>query len=101
MPEHSYFNRPAGSKEVKVWERPINNIYNVTYCSLDDLAGKCIEVTAVHVCRSGAWTPPWLDEEFCRFVDALGLAYEVVSCPERKWDPDHISFSDVIDYLMA
>lgn len=81
--------------------KAINSIYNVRYFRPDDLAGKNIVVSVVHICRSGAWTPPWLDEKFCRFVDALGLPYEVVNCPERKWDPDHIKFSDVIDYLMA
>lgn len=63
--------------------------------------GQAIPVHAVHICRSGAWTPPWLDNEFTRFVDALGLPYKVINCPERKWNPDNISFSDQIDYLMA
>lgn len=29
-----------------------------------------LEVTAVFVCRSGAWVPPWLDKHFIDFVDA-------------------------------
>jgi hypothetical protein len=29
---------------------------------------------AVHVCRSGCWTPPWLDEDFLQFVG-------------ERWDP--------------
>jgi len=81
--------------------KPMNSIYNVRYCGLNDLAGKCTAVSAIHICRSGAWTPPWLDGMFYRFIDALGLPYEIVDCPERKWDPDHISFSNMIDYLMA
>lgn len=32
----------------------------------------------VFVCRSGAWVPPWCDEEFCAFVDAapMSVAWE-------------------------
>jgi len=32
-------------------------------------AGK---VDAIHICRSGAWSPPWLDQMFVDFVDVLG-----------------------------
>jgi hypothetical protein len=80
--------------------KSINNTYNVGYYSLDDL-DKNIRTSAVHICRSGAWTPPWLDERFNQFVDALGIPYKIMSCPERKWDPANISFSDQINYLMA
>lgn len=30
--------------------------------------GEQMDVQAVFVCRSSAWVPPWLDEEFVRFV---------------------------------
>ncbi|NLM60790.1 MAG: arginase, partial [Clostridiales bacterium] len=52
-------------------------------------------------CRSGAWTPPWLDDRFVKFVDDLGIPYETVDCPERKWDPENISLSDEIYYLIS
>ncbi|HEY8343787.1 MAG TPA: hypothetical protein VIL66_01170 [Bacillota bacterium] len=65
------------------------------------MADKSILVGAIHICRSGAWTPPWLDQKFYQFVDALGLPYETVDCPERKWDPDHISYSEQINYIIA
>ncbi len=78
-----------------------NSIYQIKYCGIRDLEGKRIVVSAIHLCRSGAWTPPWLDQKFDQFIAALGLPYEIVNCPERKWDPDHISFSDQINYLMA
>jgi len=81
--------------------KPLNSIYNIRYCVFNDLDGEGIAVSAIHICRSGAWTPPWLDEKFDQFIDALGLPYETVNCPERKWDPDRISFSEQIDYLMA
>lgn len=81
--------------------KPLNSIYKIRYCDFNDLDGQWILVLAIHICRSGAWTPPWLDQKFYQFIDALGLPYEIVNCPERKWDPDHISLSDQIDYLMA
>ncbi|NLY49275.1 MAG: arginase [Clostridiales bacterium] len=83
--------------------KAINNIYNVGYYKFSDLneLEKCVSVSAVHICRSGAWTPPWLDGMFVQFINASGIPYEMVNCPERKWDTDNIRLSDMIDYLMA
>jgi len=80
--------------------KQFNSIYNIRYCSIDDL-DKDITVSAVHICRSGAWTPPWLDKQFTQFIDALGIPYETINCPERKWDTENISLSDQINYLLA
>ncbi|MDS1029245.1 arginase [Bacillota bacterium LX-D] len=80
--------------------KAINSFYNVRYLSLNDLDGD-IKVTAIHICRSGAWTPPWLDKRFFQFVDELGVPYETIDCPPRKWDTKNMSFSDQIYYLMA
>jgi len=80
--------------------RSINNAYNVRYLSFEDLY-KDIEVSVIHICRSGAWTPPWLDEKFNQFIDALEVPYEIVNCPIRKWDTKNISLSDRINYLLS
>lgn len=80
--------------------KSMNSLYNIKYCDFDDL-GENIKVSKIHICRSGAWTPPWLDEKFIQFIDELGVPYEIVDCPARKWDPEHISFSDQINYLLA
>lgn len=80
--------------------KSINSTYNVGYYSFDAL-DKGIRTSAIHICRSGAWTPPWLDERFVQFIDALKIPYKIMNCPERKWDPANISFSDQISYLMA
>lgn len=54
------------------------------------------ELTGLHICRSGCWVPPWLDEDFCAFVEASGLPARVVydltrereTAEERAlWDP--------------
>lgn len=80
--------------------KQINDNFNVQYVGLSDL-DTGIEVSAAHICRSGAWTPPWLDERFTQFVNALGIPYESIACPARKWDTENMSFSDQIYYLMA
>jgi hypothetical protein len=80
--------------------KPMNSIFNVSYCGFNGL-DKDLIVPVIHICRSGAWTPPWLDDRFSQFVDALGIPYETVYCPARKWDTESLSFSDQIDYLMA
>lgn len=42
-------------------------------------------IDRVHVCRSGCWTPPWLDRKFIEFVESRGCRY--VSQQEGDWDP--------------
>jgi len=78
----------------------LNSIYNIIYKKFENL-GKGMRVSAIHICRSGAWTPPWLDNRFYQFIDASGIPYEIVDCPQRKWDTKNISFSDAIYYMMA
>jgi hypothetical protein len=78
---------------------PMNRIYNIRYYNFNNF-DESIVVSAIHICRSGAWTPPWLDNKFTKFIDALGIPYEIVNCPERKWDPVNISLSDQINYLI-
>lgn len=42
------------------------------------------EVT-IHICRSGCWTPPWLDEQFRQFVK--GAHKPVHAMQVRDWHP--------------
>lgn len=80
--------------------KPMNSIYNIKYCDFDDL-GKNIKISAIHICRSGAWTPPWFDTKFTQFVAELGIPYKVVNCPPRKWNPLNVNFADQIKYMLA
>lgn len=80
--------------------KPINSSYNVRYPALDELK-KGIKVSAIHICRSGAWTPPWLDEKFIQFINEPGVSYKTIDCPPRKWDTKNMSFSDQIFYMMV
>jgi len=80
--------------------KPINNVYNIRYYGLNNL-NNSMTVSAIHICRSGAWTPPWLDNKFNKFIQDLGVPYKIENCPVRKWDTANISFSDQINYLMS
>jgi hypothetical protein len=78
----------------------LNSKYNIRYLGFKDL-DIGIRVSVIHICRSGVWTPPWLDERFNQFIRACGIPYKIINCPSRKWDTENISFSDQIYYLMA
>ncbi|NLT95403.1 MAG: arginase [Clostridia bacterium] len=78
----------------------MNNNYNIRYLGLEDLKTGT-EISVVHICRSGAWTPPWLDQKFFKFVNGLGFPYKLIKCPPRKWDTKHITFSDQLNYFLA
>lgn len=80
--------------------KQINSLYNVQFIQLNALKKKC-EVPVIHICRSGAWTPPWFDERFFQFIKNLKISYKILNCPSRKWDTKNISFGDRIYYLMA
>lgn len=70
---------------------------------------------AIYVCRSGAWVPPWCDEQFTEFMEAApGLYRSLVSGEEDDWEhprPDPLSMArdqvrlynlrDNIDDLLA
>ncbi len=78
----------------------LNSMYNIRYWDFDDL-DKDIEVSIIHICRSGAWSPPWFDEKFTRFVNDLGIPYEIVNCPARKWDIKNVSFEYMVKCMMG
>lgn len=79
--------------------KDIKNNYNVNFIDFEELEEN-INVQAIHICRSGAWTPPWFDENFEEFINELNLEYKKIECPNRKWQPENLSFSDEVYYLM-
>lgn len=46
------------------------------------------EVSGVHVCRSGCWTPPWLDSAFRKFIHESGMLKKILQ--NGEWDPMRI-----------
>ncbi|MDM5335196.1 arginase [Ureibacillus composti] len=88
------------TKEKPEYFNQINKKFNVNYLHFNNL-NKEIETTAIHICRSGAWSPPWFDQKFKEFVNALGIPYKVIDCPIRHWKPKNLSYADQLQYLMA
>jgi hypothetical protein len=51
-----------------------------------DFSYGALNYTGIHICRSGCWTPPWLDPAFIRFVHA--------SRPHRRIVKTRLDWSD-------
>jgi hypothetical protein len=80
----------------KPWEDRIEvTTWSKWLASSPDYLG---ETAGMFACRSGAWTPPWLDSEFEQLIDELAVAGSdtVISLPNndsedisvRPWDED-------------
>lgn len=85
-------------------ERPgdfeeINNTFHVRYYTWNSIP-KEESVPIIHICRSGPWTAPWLDNKFSNFIKEFKLKYKFFKCPERKWIPEKLNLSQRIDCMM-
>ncbi len=79
--------------------KEINEAYNINYLSLEEV--KCEEpCKIIHICRSGCWSAPWLDNKFKAFVFESGFEFENIDIKERHWNPASISLADQIDYML-
>lgn len=92
--------------EKKEQFQEINNAFDIDYSTLNDyrrLKELPVEVmvAAIHICRSGVWTPPWLDDDFSRFIRMVNLPIRIFKCPERNWNPESLTLADKIDYLLC
>lgn len=88
------------TKEQPEYFKQMNNIFNINYLQFKNLPSG-IKTSAIHICRSGAWCPPWFDNKFMEFIQKLGLPYKVIDCPTRKWSTRNISFADQLHYLLT
>lgn len=77
----------------------MNDLYHIEYPKINELHTKN-KISAIHICRSGAWTPPWLDKKFAEFIYKMGIPYKVIECPIRNWNPSILTFADQVHYLM-
>ncbi|CAK9331399.1 hypothetical protein [Thermoanaerobacter kivui] len=77
----------------------INKAYWVSYYTSIESLPQDIFIEVIHICRSGIWTPPWLDGKFEKFVIELGLPFRKVGIKEREWNISKLSYSDQIFYL--
>ncbi len=88
------------TKEKPEFFKHYNRVFDIKYLEIQDLHNK-VNTAVIHICRSGAWTPPWYDQNFVKFLNALGLEYQVINCPVRRWKPSNLNFADQIQYLLA
>lgn len=44
-------------------------------------------ITDIHICRSGCWTPPWLDMDFIRFVRSFNVQNPINLEKDEVWNP--------------
>lgn len=82
----------------------MNHLYHIEYPKLKELQTKSntkSKISAIHICRSGAWTPPWLDNKFAEFIHKIGIPYTVIECPTRYWNPQVLTYADQLHYLMG
>ena len=75
------------------WVKPTHTLHSLTDMELnkktkhkvfeittEDFKETCwgdYEITTVHACRSGAWTPPWFDKKFQSFIRSSGLELKI------------------------
>lgn len=89
---------PYTLEEEKDFEE-LNKIYNIKYLKLNQIEKEKISV--IHICRSGAWSPPWLDKDFYNFLKQLKMPYKKLENIIRNWDPKGLTFSEEINYLIS
>lgn len=77
-----------------------NEKFNIEYLSIEDL-DENIEVSNIHIARSGTWTPPWYDGDFMSFLKYTELDYKVVDMKERIFDVDNLTLADMINFMFA
>lgn len=75
--------------------KDINNKFDVRYETADTMDAKP-SISLIHIARSGAWTPPWLDHVFFDLIDIFNRPYRVYGFKHRHWDPKNISLADVL-----
>lgn len=76
----------------------INNYFDIEYKEIDTIGDT--DIKAIHICRSGAWTAPWLDDEFEKFIKEPGFQYEIKDMPKRLWDVNSIDLAKQIECIL-
>ncbi|MBD3387415.1 MAG: hypothetical protein GF414_00540 [Candidatus Altiarchaeales archaeon] len=81
---------PAWRKKAPETLSEVHGIFDVPAQTKYALPAKPEAFDLVFICRSGAWTPPWYDEEFFKFVESSGLEYEAMDEVEEPRSPDMV-----------
>ncbi len=97
--ERAYIILSPYSFERKEEFSEINKHFNIEYITMDEIHD-LPEISFIHIARSGAWTPPWLDYQLFRLIDSLNKPYMVLDLKYRHWDPKNIKLADIINALI-
>ncbi|WP_446898988.1 arginase [Clostridium sp. LBM24168] len=86
------------TREYKEEFSEINNNFNIDYPKLEYILEYVsnIKIDTIHVCRSGSWTPPWLDDFFNKFIHLFNIPYKIIDCSLRSWHPEKLTLADRI-----
>lgn len=83
----------------------IAKAYKVYFISQENFLAQKISWKALHLCRSGPWTPPWYDKDFYDLADRISEIYHLNKQDEvwgqRKWDPSKITLAEKINYKLG
>lgn len=89
------------TKEKPEWFNQINHQFNVEYLSSWKQLKNKSKISVIHICRSGAWTPPWFDDKFFQFIRKLKMPYKIIDCPKRQWKINNLTYAEQLQYLMS
>ena len=53
---------------------------------IDDGTNPTRVYDAVYVCRSGAWVPPWCDDQFQQFLEGYPWEWSGQEMPDNSWN---------------
>ena len=79
----------------------ITHCYRVEFITLEEFLERRIKFDAVHMCRSGPWTPPWYDDQFYELAQAFHLKIQDYIGSKRVWHPTKLSLGERINYKLG
>lgn len=79
--------------------KEINDKFDIRYIDTDKICNPP-NISIIHIARSGAWTPPWLDHNFFQLIDSFNKPYKVLDFKHRYWNPKGISLADILPNIV-
>ncbi|GFN34765.1 hypothetical protein [Tepidimicrobium xylanilyticum] len=79
--------------------KEINSKFNIEYITMDEIKD-LPDISFIHIARSGAWTPPWLDHHLFYLIDSFNKPYTVLNLKHRHWNPEDITLADMLGNII-